>query len=594
VAEQLDRSERHRWLRALLAGESRPRAASVAGLVGPGSFWPALWELTRGDDWRQLREVRREIDPRTEPVLTVLLLAQAYAAVGDAAGAEQVLCEAATARPDQVKLLAALGMLLEFQGPSRRGNAIEYYRAARARRPRLGIALSEALVRDGRPGEAEGVLRDLLRLKRETPVVYNDLGLCLDAQKKYKAAETAYRNAIDLAPDYAAPHCNLGMCLADQERYEEAERACRQAIDRWPDRADAHYNLGCVLAKRKNQAAAGEAFRKAIGLRPDWAEPYYNLGNALAAQGESGAAEAAYRQAIAFRPNFALAHNNLGMVLSQQRKPGAEAAFRKAIDLRPDLAEAYNNLGMVLGRRREYGEAEAAFRKAIDLRPGFALAHFNLADILTQQARFGEALAFGKKGDDLLPARDPLREEARPLLQQCQRFMTLDARLPAVLRGAEKPGNAAEQIEFAQLCVLKKLYAAAAHLYGDALTAEPKLANDVRGAARYNAACAAALAGCARGWDTHTLDDKERARWRRQAREWLRQDLAWWGKALDNGNAQAKAEVRTRMPYWQTDSDLAGLREPGALKAMSPDERNDCLALWQQVAALLGRVQTTK
>jgi hypothetical protein len=55
-------------------------------------------------------------DPRTDPVLTVVLLAQAYAAVGDAAGAEQVLCEAAAARPDQVVLLDALGKLLERRG----------------------------------------------------------------------------------------------------------------------------------------------------------------------------------------------------------------------------------------------------------------------------------------------------------------------------------------------------------------------------------------------------------------------------------------------------------------------------------------------
>src|SRR5262249_13954093 len=34
VAEQLDRSGRHRWLRALVVGESRPRPASVAALVG--------------------------------------------------------------------------------------------------------------------------------------------------------------------------------------------------------------------------------------------------------------------------------------------------------------------------------------------------------------------------------------------------------------------------------------------------------------------------------------------------------------------------------------------------------------------------------
>jgi serine/threonine-protein kinase len=213
---------------------------------------------------------------------------------------------------------------------------------------------------------------------------------------------------------------------------------------------------------------------------------------------------------------------------------------------------------------------------------------------LLEQARFDEGLAFVKKGRDLLPARDPLREQTRPLLQRCQRYLALDTRLPRILKGAEKPANAAEQIEVAQLCVLKKLYAAAARFYDDAFTAEPKLAEAVPTGTRYYAACAAAQAGCARGRDADTLDDKERARWRRQAREWLRQNLTWWGKALDNGNAQTKADVRWRMQFWQTDGDFAGLREPGALEALSPDEREECRALWQEVAALLRRVQTTK
>ena len=111
---------------------------------------------------------------------------------------------------------------------------------------------------------------------------------------------------------------------------------------------------------------------------------------------------------------------------------------------------------------------------------------------------------------------------------------------------------------------------------------------------RYNAACAAAQAGCACGGDPDTLDDKERARWRRQAREWLRQDLTWWGHALDKGNAQTKADVRWQMQFWQSDRDLAGLREPAALETLSPDERKECLALWQEVAALLGRAQPQK
>jgi serine/threonine-protein kinase len=118
----------------------------------------------------------------------------------------------------------------------------------------------------------------------------------------------------------------------------------------------------------------------------------------------------------------------------------------------------------------------------------------------------------------------------------------------------------------------------------------------VRGSARYDAACAAARAGCGQGGqDADKLSDKERAHWRRQALQWLRQDLTWWSKALDGGgHTQTRADVRQKMQHWQTDSDLAGLREPGALAAMSPDERKECLALWQEVAAVLGRVQTTK
>jgi serine/threonine-protein kinase len=560
VAEQLDRSEPHRWLRTLLVGESPPRAASVAGLVGTGPFWPALWELARGDDWRQLREVRKEIDPRTGPVLTVVLLAQAYAAVGDAAGAEQVLREAATTRPDEVVLLDALGKLLERQGRARLGNAIEYYRAARALGPHLGIALSAVLISDRRTEEAEGVLRDLLRQQQETPMLYNLLGVCLDAQKKHGEAEAAYRKAIDLAPDWADAHYNLGMCLEDQQKHEAAEAACRRAIELRPDWADAHYCNGNALARQKKFAAAEAAFRTVLDLRPDWAGAYYNLGNALAGQGEPGAAEAAYRKAIDLKPDFALAHNNLGLTLIQQQKTGAEAAFRKAIDLKPD----------------------------------YALGHFNLADTLREQARFDEALAFVIKRSDLLPAGDPLHGRARALLAECQRCLAMDARLLAVLRGAEKPASPAEQIEFAQLCVLKKLYAAAAHFYGDAFTAEPRLGEAVSAGHRYNASCAAALAGCARGKDADRLDDRERARWRRQAREWLRQDLAWWGKALDNGDAQTRTDVRRRMQFWQADSHLAGLREPGALEALSQDERKECLALWQEVAALLSRVQSTK
>src|SRR4029077_11946126 len=159
------------------------------------------------------------------------------------------------------------------------------------------------------------------------------------------------------------------------------------------------------------------------------------------------------------------------------------------------------------------------------------------------------------KALDLFPATHPSREWARQLRQQCQRFAILDASLPAILSGTEKPANAAEQLELAQLCVLKTNYAAAARFFRDAFTAEPKRAEAVPEATRYNAACAAALAGCGQGKDAGGLDDKARAVWRRQALDWLRQDLTWWGKAINSGDAQANARAGQMLRHWKADGD---------------------------------------
>jgi tetratricopeptide (TPR) repeat protein len=184
-----------------------------------------------------------------------------------------------TARPDEGALLDALGKLLERRGTVRGAEAIEYYRAARARRPRLGIALSAALTRADRAQEAEDVVRDLLRQGLETPAVFNQLGICLYELKKYAAAEAAYHRAIDLAPDLGAIQGNLGICLSDQEKHDAAEAACRRAIGLSPQSANLHLFLGNVLARQKKHPAAVAAYRRAIDLQPDYAVAWCNLGN---------------------------------------------------------------------------------------------------------------------------------------------------------------------------------------------------------------------------------------------------------------------------------------------------------------------------
>ena len=112
----------------------------------------------------------------------------------------------------------------------------------------------------------------------------------------------------------------------------------------------------------------------------------------------------------------------------------------------------------------------------------------------------------------------------------------------------------------------------------------------MQGDRRYAAACAAALAGCGHGRDTDQLDEQERARWRRQALAWLRQDLTWWGERLDKAGAEASAQVRDRLRHWQGDPDLAGVRAKDSLAGLPDEERQQWEGLWSDVAALLQRV----
>ncbi len=119
------------------------------------------------------------------------------------------------------------------------------------------------------------------------------------------------------------------------------------------------------------------------------------------------------------------------------------------------------------------------------------------------------------------------------------------------------------------------------------------MTEDLRAGHRFNAARAAALAGGGHD-DTAGLGEPERAGLRKQARDWLRLDLASWAKKVDTGTAADRIQAQKTLAPWRDDPDLAGLRDSDTLHKLPSAERQDCQALWQEVAALLHRAQTTQ
>jgi hypothetical protein len=170
-------------------------------------------------------------------------------------------------------------------------------------------------------------------------------------------------------------------------------------------------------------------------------------------------------------------------------------------------------------------------------------------------------------------------------------MVAIDSRLSTILRGDQPPKDDRERLQLAQRAYDKALHAAAVKLWAEALSADPKLADDRKAQTCYDAACAAALAGCGQGKDNPAPNDAAKAKFREQARAWLQAELAAWTKLLESGPAGARPFIAQSLKHWREDTDLAGIREAKALEALPEAEREAWRALWAGVDALMARAQ---
>jgi len=161
--------------------------------------------------------------------------------------------------------------------------------------------------------------------------------------------------------------------------------------------------------------------------------------------------------------------------------------------------------------------------------------------------------------------------------------------LHAFLDGKYQPKDNDERLAFTGACQFANRTRTIARLYADVFAVAPALADDLDAGYRYNAARAAALAGCGRGADVSGLGDEEKAQLREQARQWLRAELAARARVMSAGPAEARGAHRLVLTRWRSESDLVGLRDPSELSKLAPEERSQLLALWADLTATLAR-----
>jgi tetratricopeptide (TPR) repeat protein len=509
----------------------------------------------------------------------------------------------------------------------RLGEAVGYYRAALALRPstyavhiNLGVALKDqgdldgaiacfqkALALDPRPAfahtnlgvalQARGELdraiachERALALDPRLAHAHANLGAILRAKGALDRAIACLQKALALDPRLVQAHAQLGDALHAQGQLDRAIACYERALALDPRIAPAHVNLGAALHDRGDLDRAIACFQKALALDPRLASAHVNLGNALKDKGDLDGAIICYHKALVLDPREATAHANLGAALSARgHLDGAIACYQKALALDPRMPLAHYNLGNALAARGQLDEAVTAYRRAIRLDPGYAEAHCNLGSALQQQGRFTEARDAYQRGHQLGMKRPRWPYPSARWLRQAERLVELDAQLPQVLTGRARPQAAQDWVEFAALCYRKRLFAGSARLYRAAFSTRPPPPQTFLLGHRYNAACAAALAGQGQGQDAAPLGAAQRGRWRQQAREWLRAELAHWSQQLEAGGSQAAAQVQQQLRHWQRDPDLAGLRDAAWIVNLPAEELRACRQLWADVQGLLQR-----
>jgi serine/threonine-protein kinase len=450
----------------------------------------------------------------------------------------------------------------------------------------LGSALADKRQLD----EAIAEYRVALRLKQDYLEAHGNLGNALKDKGQLDEAIAEYRVVLRLNKDDPLAHMNLGIALKKKGQPDEAIAEYRVAIRLKQDYPLAHFNLGVALHDKGQLDEAIAEYRVALRLKQDYHEAHNNLGNALRGKGQLDEAIAEYRVAIRLKKGEPVPHLSLGNALVDKgQRDEAIAEYREAIRIKKDYVEAHYNLGIALKDNGQLDEAIAEYREAVRLKNDFAEAHCNLGDVLLQKGNFAEALTAFKRGHEL-GSKDPRWPfPSAEWVRQAEQLVALEGMLPKLLQGEAQPADTAERMTLARLCQEhKKRYAAATRFYAEAFAAQPKLADDLKAQNRYNAACAAALAGCGMGEDAGKLDGKERARLRQQAQTWLRADLAQYAQLVEKGPEPSRTAVQQRLQHWQKDPDFAGVRGDG-LSKLPETERQEWQKLWADVEALRQR-----
>jgi len=227
-----------------------------------------------------------------------------------------------------------------------------------------------ALLRLGRPGEAEPSFRRALQLKPAYPEAYNALGNARLALQRLDEAVAAYRSALAKQPQFPEAHNNLGNALRRLNKLDEAITHYWQAVQQRPGYLKALCSLAAALQERGNLVEAEACYQSAVTQQPAEAKAWHGLATVQRELGDFAAAVASLQRAVAADPADLHARLDLGDWLADLgRADEARDCFQEVLRRSPTASDAELGLARLARAGSNAAAADAHLAAALRIAP---------------------------------------------------------------------------------------------------------------------------------------------------------------------------------------------------------------------------------
>ena len=166
---------------------------------------------------------------------------------------------------------------------------------------------------------------------------YNNIGIQLRSQGKWKESIEAFQKAVELNPNRPVPYVNLAMTVFDRQQYSNADEDFLAAVSKGLPNAEQWFVDFAALYRQRNMAS------RAIALL--------------------------YKGKQLFPQSYLIAANLGSALMDSERYTEGLPELERALGLQPSSTAVLDNLGVFYAKKNDYGRALDYWNRSLSNEP---------------------------------------------------------------------------------------------------------------------------------------------------------------------------------------------------------------------------------